>query len=77
MITFSLKKPSASNYTPRGLIFEIAKAGRLHIVDLDKYGTVGLILNGRAYGYDHWEIAPDGNGQEIVTVYLADKVAAA
>lgn len=77
MITFSLKKPSASNYTPRGLILEIAKAGRLRLVDLDKYGTVGLILNGRAYGYDHWDIAPDGNGKEIVTVYMTEKGVAA
>jgi hypothetical protein len=73
MITFSIQKPSASNYTPRGLILEIAKAGRLRLVDLDKYGTVGLLLNGHSYGYDHWEIAPDENGEDLVTVYLADK----
>jgi hypothetical protein len=70
MMQYSLTKPSAENYTPAGLLLEIARAGRLPY--LSTWRGYGIQIAGRLYYYDHWNIRSNGDGTETVTVFFEE-----
>ena len=70
MMQFTLITPAGANYTPAGLMHEYAKAGRMPF--LHTWHGTGVIVNGRMYLYDHWNVKQNNDGTETVTVFLEE-----
>lgn len=67
MFDFTMKR--GSNYTPASLMHRFANESGIAQYS-NHLGRAVLTICGKRYGFDHWNIADNGDGTETVTVYI-------
>lgn len=68
-MTIQVTRSSTANYTPRDLMLQYARENPTEIIP--DYGCVQyLLIGGRRYAYDHWEIVNTAPGMDTITLHL-------
>lgn len=69
MELFRITVKRGSNYAPADLMYRYAKEHN-SIKYSNHLGRAVLTIDGKKYGFDHWEIVDNGSETETVNVFI-------